>query len=70
MLQENNAAKLFCGFGLSKKTPDFTLFTKTRKKLRAKVLGRMFAKMRDQLRSKGYMNEQGPYAREKRISSR
>ena len=57
MLQENNAAKLFCGFGLSEKTPEFTLFTKTRKKIGAKELGKMFAKMRDQLRAKGFMNE-------------
>ena len=57
MLQENTAAKLFCGFRLSEKTPDFTLFTKTRTKIGAKELGKMFAKMRDQLRSQGYMNE-------------
>jgi len=57
MLQENTAAKLFCGFSLSEKTPDFTLFTKNREKLGAKELGKMFAKMRDQLRSKGYMHD-------------
>ena len=57
MLQENTAAKLFCGFKLSEKTPDFTLFTKTRAKIGTKVMSKLFAKMRDQLRSQGYMNE-------------
>jgi len=57
MLQENTAAKYFCGFGLSERTPDFTLFTKTRKKIGAKELGKMFAKMRNQLKAQGYINE-------------
>ena len=57
MLQENNAAKLFCGFKLSNKTPDFTLFTRTRTKIGTKELSKMFAKMRDQLKAQGYMNE-------------
>lgn len=57
MLQENNAAKLFCDFRIKEKTPDYSLFSKTRKKIGTKVLGKMFAKMRDQLKSHGYMNE-------------
>lgn len=57
MLQENMAAKYFCGFGLSEPTPDFTLFTKTRKKIGTRELGKMFAKMRDQLKAQGYINE-------------
>ena len=31
-LQENNAAKWFCGFALSEKTPDYSLFTRVRKR--------------------------------------
>ena len=57
MLQENNAAKYFCGFGLCEVTPDFSLFSKTRKKIGPQELGALFAKMRDQLRAHGYMNE-------------
>lgn len=57
MLEENTAAKLFAGFGLTEKTPDFTLFTKTRNKIGTEELGRLFALMREQLRSNGYMNE-------------
>lgn len=57
MLQENTAAKLFCGFKLSDKTPDYSLFTRTRTKIGPKELSKMFAKMRDQLKSRGYMNE-------------
>jgi len=57
ILQENTAAKLFCGFGLKEQTPDYSLFSRTRQKIGTKVLSKMFAKMRDQLREKGYMNE-------------
>lgn len=57
MLQENSAAKYFCGFRLCEVTPDFSLFSKTRKKIGPEELGALFAKMRDQLRAHGYMNE-------------
>ena len=57
MLQENTAAKFFCGFNLRDKTPDHTLFSKTRKKIGTRQLGKMFEKLRDQLKSNGYMNE-------------
>jgi transposase len=57
MLQENNAAKYFCGFQLCEVTPDFSLFSKTRKKIGPEELGALFAKKRDQLRAHGYMNE-------------
>ena len=42
MLQENNAAKYFCGFGLCEVTPDFSLFNKTRKKIGPEELANMF----------------------------
>ena len=57
MLQENTAAKYFCGFSLCEPTPDFSLFSKSRKKIGPQELGRLFARMREQLRSNGYMNE-------------
>ena len=56
-LQENTAAKLFCGFDLTEKTPDYTLFTKVRKKLGTEKLSKLFADLRDQLQTQGYMNE-------------
>ena len=49
MLQENTAAKYFCGFRLCEATLDFSLFSKTRKKIGPEELGALFAKMRDQL---------------------
>lgn len=56
-LQENNAAKWFCEFGLSVKTPSFTLFGKIRKKIGTDRLSKLFTAIRDSLQSEGYMNE-------------
>ena len=56
-LQENNAAKWFCRFALSEKTPDYSLFTRVRKRIGTKRLSVLFANMRDQLKQAGYMNE-------------
>lgn len=57
MLEENNAAKLFCNFNLKENTPDHTVFTRARRRIGTKELSKMFAKMRDQLKARGYMNE-------------
>ena len=46
MLQENTAAKYFCGFQLCEQTPDFSLLSKTRKKIGPEQLGKLFANMR------------------------
>ena len=56
-LEENNAAKWFCGFGLSEKTPDYSLFCKVRKKIGLEILSEIFEELRNQLREKGYMSE-------------
>lgn len=56
-IQENNAAKYFCGFSLVDKTPDYTLFTKTRKRIGTTLLSRIFADVRAMLKAKGWMNE-------------
>jgi len=56
-LQENNAAKWFCGFSLVEATPSFGLFTKIRSKIGARVLSRLFADLRNQLKSTGYISE-------------
>lgn len=56
-LIENNAGKWFCDFGLSEQTPDHTVFGRMRNKLGIKILSEIFADLRDQLKSHGYMNE-------------
>ncbi len=56
-LQENTASKWFCSFGLTDITPDFTVFTKARARIGTKKLSKIFAELRDQLQSQGYMNE-------------
>jgi IS5 family transposase len=56
-LQENNAAKLFCGFGLSEKTPDYTTVCKFRNKLGTGQLEELFLAARKQIEEKGHMQE-------------
>lgn len=56
-LQENIAGKLFCGFGLSELTPNYSVFSRIRKKIGASKLSKIFASLRDQLKSKGFMGE-------------
>jgi IS5 family transposase len=56
-LQENTAGKWFCGFGLCEATPDFTLFSKVRKKIGTHNLSVIFADLRGQLKSNGVMSE-------------
>jgi transposase len=56
-LQENNSAKWFCGFDITEKTPDYSLFSKIRKKIGTKLLADIFDQLRDQLKTEGYMNE-------------
>jgi len=56
-LQENTAAKLFCGFDLTEATPNHTVFTRVRKKIGTNRLSELFSDLRDQLQSQGYMNE-------------
>jgi IS5 family transposase len=56
-LEENNAAKWFCGFNIGEKTPDYSLFSKIRKKIGIKLLADIFKQFRNQLKAKGFMNE-------------
>ncbi len=56
-IAENTAAKWFCGLGLNDKSPDHTSFCKLRQKIGTKRLSEIFAKIRDQLKSRGYMSE-------------
>lgn len=48
-LQENNAAKLFCGFGLTDSTPDYSFFCKLRSRIGVERLAKMFNNVTEQL---------------------
>ena len=56
-IEENTAAKWFCGFNLRDNTPDHSVFCQTRKKIGTNVLSKIFDNLRDQLRKHGLMNE-------------
>ena len=56
-LQENTAGKWFCGFTLTDKTPDHSVFSKMRKRLGTKLLSNIFSDLRAQLKQHGVMNE-------------
>jgi IS5 family transposase len=56
-LQENTAAKWFCDFTLTEKTPDFSVFSRFRQRIGTSRLAKMFGVLRAQLRSQGYMSE-------------
>jgi IS5 family transposase len=56
-LQENNASKWFCNFELTELTPDHTVFGRIRNRIGTTKLSKLFGSLRDQLKSKGYMNE-------------
>ncbi len=56
-IQENTSAKWFCGFGLSEKTPKYSLFCRVRTRIGCKRISSIFEEVRRQLKTKGYMNE-------------
>jgi IS5 family transposase len=56
-LQENTAAKWFCGFSLTQKTPDFSLFSRFRKRLGVNKMAEIFEILRNQLKKQGFINE-------------
>lgn len=56
-LQENTAAKWFCEFGLTEKTPDYSVFSRFRSRLGTTFLSELFASLRDQLQSHGVLQE-------------
>jgi IS5 family transposase len=56
-LQENLAAKYFCGFKLSEETPDFSYFSVLRKRIGTERLAKMFNKVREALKEQGIIRE-------------
>lgn len=56
-MRENLAAKWFCGFGLSDKTPDHSFFGDFRKRLGTKRLMEIFNRLRMSLKEAGLIRE-------------
>ena len=56
-IQENNAARWFCGFNLRDNTPDHSIFCQMRKKIGTKILSKIFADLREQLKSHRLISE-------------
>ena len=56
-MAENLAAKWFCGFGLSEKTPDHSFFGDFRKRLGTKRLMEIFDRLRTSLKAAGLIRE-------------
>ena len=56
-LEENNSAKWFCDFEITDKTPNFSVFSRIRKKIGTSKLSKIFQILRNQLKSQGYISE-------------
>ena len=56
-LQEHNAGKWFCGFSLVETTPEYTVFTRARKRIGTKKLSQIFTSLKTQLQSQGVISE-------------
>jgi len=56
-LKVSTVSKWFCGFGLTEKVPDHSLFGQVRSKIGTNLLSELFGIMRNQLRAQGYMSE-------------
>ena len=56
-MQENNAAKWFCDFGLTERTPDHSVFSRIRKRIGTNKLSQIFNLLKDQLKEQGLMSE-------------
>jgi transposase, IS5 family len=56
-IRENTAARWFCDFDLTEKTPDHTVFSRMRGRLGTSKLSEVFNLLRSQLKAQGYMSE-------------
>ncbi len=56
-LEENIAAKWFCGFDLESETPDFSYFSKLRRKIGTERLADLFNRVRASLKRQGLVRE-------------
>ena len=56
-IRENTAAKWFCDFGLTERTPDHSVFSRIRKRIGTNKLSQIFSLLKDQLKEQGLMSE-------------
>lgn len=56
-LKDSLSAKLFCGFELTEKTPDFTYFYTLRKRIGTSRLSKLFNSIRESMKKAGYIKE-------------
>ncbi|WCR56399.1 transposase [Rickettsia asembonensis] len=56
-LADSTAGKWFCDFALTEMIPDYSVFSKIRKKIGTNLLSKIFTNFRDQLRKQGYKSE-------------
>jgi IS5 family transposase len=56
-IAENSAARWFCQFGLTDRTPDHTVFGRVRSRIGTNKLSQIFSLLRDQLKAQGYVSE-------------
>jgi IS5 family transposase len=56
-MRENMAFRWFCGFSPEDETPDFTYFTKLRKRIGTKGIASLYNSFQEMLKEKGYMSE-------------
>ena len=56
-IAENTAAKWFCGFSLTEKTPDFTTICKFRATVGTKQMSKIFNEVKHQLQAQGHCAE-------------
>ena len=56
-IAENCAAKWFCGFSLTEKTPDYTTLCKFRNSVGTKQMADIFGEVKHQLQARGYCAE-------------
>ena len=54
---ENAAARWFCQFDLTAKTPDHSVFVRVRSRIGTSKLSKIFSLLRNQLKAQGYMSE-------------
>ena len=54
---DNSAARWFCQFDLTAKTPDHSAFGRVRSRIRTNKLSKIFSLLCDQLKAHGYMSE-------------
>lgn len=56
-LQENLAAKLFCGYGLKEDTPDYSTFCKLKQRIGVEKLTELFNRVVQQMREKNIVSD-------------